>query len=377
MQKTSKDIKKVLIIPLGILVLAFTAGGFYLSSNGAFTVWHAVLLTILTLCPTLLFPLSGMLPGKKIKRILHRLAETIIGSYLYLLILLLLDAVVCYFSYLTGLFTINFTLMIVATLLALIVLRIYGGLNARKLRRIEYHIDIPSNCPGSYHAVLFSDLHLGYFTTKGLLYRLRDAVIKENADAVFIAGDLFDNDYDEIKEEETAIEALSAISEKYPIYFCRGNHDSYGIDDPRTALFYQKAGITLLADERLELPLFTLYGRRDRHEGTLSKYAARKTAEEILDGSHKKPIIILDHNPADAAHLLKSGADLVLCGHTHNGQTFPGNIASKLMSKFSYGHQQQHGGHAVTTAGVGYWGPPLRIGTANEIVVLNIQFVTK
>lgn len=36
-----------------------------------------------------------------------------------------------------------------------------------------------------------------------------------------------------------------------------------------------------------------------------------------------KPILVIDHQPKEFQELADAGADLDLCGHTHNGQTFP------------------------------------------------------
>ena len=72
---------------------------------------------------------------------------------------------------------------------------------------------------------------------------------------------------------------------------------------------------------------------------------------------------------------LEEGVSLVLCGHTHNGQTFPGNLISRIESKFNYGLHRVNNGYALTTAGAGYWGIPLRLFTGNEIVSLKIEVI--
>lgn len=46
---------------------------------------------------------------------------------------------------------------------------------------------------------LFSDLHLGFFSTKGMLKRINNIVNYEQVDAVLIAGDLFDMDFGSLK----------------------------------------------------------------------------------------------------------------------------------------------------------------------------------
>ena len=52
----------------------------------------------------------------------------------------------------------------------------------------------------------------------------------------------------------------------------------------------------------------------------------------ILSGLDKaKPIIVLEHQPKQLEELERAGADMQLCGHTHDGQMFPGNLTVKLM----------------------------------------------
>ena len=64
----------------------------------------------------------------------------------------------------------------------------------------------------------------------------------------------------------------------------------------------------------------------------------------------------------------------MLSGHSHGGQTFPGNLLQRLIMPYPiYGHRQQDGRHLVVTSGAGFWGPPLRVGVNNEVVLLLLE----
>ena len=65
---------------------------------------------------------------------------------------------------------------------------------------------------------------------------------------------------------------------------------------------------------------------------------------------------------------------MVLCGHTHNGQLFPGNFVVPFFNENGYGVKNLYGMETVVTAGGGYYGPPMRIGTDSEVTLLNISF---
>ncbi len=36
------------------------------------------------------------------------------------------------------------------------------------------------------------------------------------------------------------------------------------------------------------------------------------------------PVLVIDHEPRELQELADTGVDVDLCGHTHDGQVFPG-----------------------------------------------------
>jgi predicted MPP superfamily phosphohydrolase len=81
----------------------------------------------------------------------------------------------------------------------------------------------------------------------------------------------------------------------------------------------------------------------------------------------------MDHTPSNIEQYGKE-VNLVLAGHTHKGQMFPGNLFTRKMFTVDYGHYQKDkdSPHIIVTSGVSTWGPPMRIGTFNEIVSINL-----
>ena len=136
------------------------------------------------------------------------------------------------------------------------------------------------------------------------------------------------------------------------------------------------SGFNVLYDESIEPDdgLFTLYGRVDGEkagDGTSN----RMSADELLkDADKSKPVIVLQHEPIEFESLAESGADLVLCGHTHNGQIFPGNLIVPFFNENEYGVKELYGTTTIVTAGVGYYGPPMRFGTDSEVTLVNVTF---
>ena len=87
-----------------------------------------------------------------------------------------------------------------------------------------------------------------------------------------------------------------------------------------------------------------------------------------------KPIIVLDHQPKELQELADAGVDIDLCGHTHDGQMFPGNLTIKLMWENACGYLQKGKMHNIVTSGVGLFGPNMRVGTKAEICPITIHF---
>ena len=82
--------------------------------------------------------------------------------------------------------------------------------------------------------------------------------------------------------------------------------------------------------------------------------------------------VLLVHKPSiwDKA---REFADLMLSGHTHNGQIFPFNFLVRMQFKTVYGLFKEKQSRLFVSSGSGTWGPRMRIGTNNEILQVQIS----
>jgi predicted MPP superfamily phosphohydrolase len=87
-----------------------------------------------------------------------------------------------------------------------------------------------------------------------------------------------------------------------------------------------------------------------------------------------QPVILLDHSPLGLAEARGQPVDLIVSGHTHNGQIFPGNLIVAQIYENAYGYKVYDALHSVVTSGVGTWGPPWRLASQSEIVLLTVSF---
>ena len=94
----------------------------------------------------------------------------------------------------------------------------------------------------------------------------------------------------------------------------------------------------------------------------------------FLEGLRLKkgpPSILLNHVPSQLTLAEHAGVSLQLSGHTHGGGQFSFSfITRRAFGKFTYGLQSFGEMQVYTSSGAGTWGPPMRVGTHSEIVLL-------
>jgi predicted MPP superfamily phosphohydrolase len=92
---------------------------------------------------------------------------------------------------------------------------------------------------------------------------------------------------------------------------------------------------------------------------------------ESLQLSRAEPCILLSHVPSRLPVVEQTGVSLQLSGHTHAGQIFPFTwFVRRAFGRFTYGLQRFGSMQIYTSSGAGTWGPPMRVGTYSEIVLL-------
>lgn len=223
--------------------------------------------------------------------------------------------------------------------------------------------------------VMLSDLHLGAVNSEARLSKIVARINEQNPDLVCIAGDIFDNDYSAIMNPDEVSGTLTQISAAHGVYACLGNHDA-GKDFEQMEAFLERANIQLLKDEHVVIDgRLILAGRLNFSPIGGYSEEKRQALSAVLSGaSPDLPVVVLDHNPANAAEY-RGEADLILSGHTHRGQIFPGNLVTGAMYTVDYGYYRaEDGTQIIVTSGAGTWGLPIRVGTDCEIVRIDLEF---
>ena len=252
---------------------------------------------------------------------------------------------------------------------AAIVAGLYGVFNASWTRITRTTVKL-ANLPAAWRgrrAALISDLHLGHVRNGNFLRRMVAVILKEKPDAIFIVGDLYDGTAIDAGQ---AAEPLNKLVAPQGVYFVAGNHEQFG-DDRKYLHAIAAAGVRVLSNEKLEVDGLQIIGVPYRH-ATHGGHFASVLRGIALDQARAS--ILLTHAPDHPEVAEAAGISLQLSGHTHLGQFIPWSwIARRIYRQFVYGLSRIGKMQVFTSSGAGTWGPPLRLGSNPEIVMLEFQ----
>ena len=223
-----------------------------------------------------------------------------------------------------------------------------------------------------YHMVLLSDLHIGYYVGVKHITRMVEQVNALDPDIVVIAGDLVNaGNTRECAEIDQVAKILSRMRSREGTFAILGNHDP-DIGDRDFQKFLRDAQITLLDDDIYTCTCCHLVGRNTRTK-------PRQSLDFLLGGvKHRRPIVVVDHDPLGVPEAVEQRADLILCGHTHKGQVFPLNLFCRAVypKEQFWGRSRVGETDVVVSAGTGYFSMPMRLGSSCEIWDLTLSRTT-
>jgi uncharacterized protein len=215
-----------------------------------------------------------------------------------------------------------------------------------------------------FTAVCLSDLHLGAVRNSGFATRLTKKVNEVKPDVVFIVGDLSDDTGNFTKKTVEPFEKMKA-----PIFYVTGNHENYlGLEKLLPVMRTSK--MKMLRDETVMFKGVQLIGFDYPFEGTGITLEEKLKKIRIKKGV---PNILLYHAPTEFSAAQKRGVDVMISGHVHGGQIVPFNFLVRLAFKYTHGFHDINGMKVIISQGAGTWGPPMRLGTRSEMIVLRIN----
>jgi predicted MPP superfamily phosphohydrolase len=294
------------------------------------------------------------------------------ASWLGIFYLFILVSILCWIFYgLTKLFSLPMNQKLLFEILIGLALMasLYGFVNGSTIRTTRIHLQL-SNLPEHWRgktAIWVSDTHLGSVRNYGFAQHVANMVQNLHPDIVFIGGDLFDGEEVDL---DRMIEPFSRISAPYGIYFITGNHEEFYDNTPYLKAV-RRAGIRVLYNEMIDLDGLQIIGVDYMDSRREEQF--RMILQKMGIDRHK-PSILLKHAPFHLQVAEEQGISLQLSGHTHHGQVFLFRfITSQVYQGYDYGLKWFGGLLVYTSSGAGTWGPPMRIDTKPEMVVIKFM----
>ena len=218
--------------------------------------------------------------------------------------------------------------------------------------------------------VFFSDLHIGEAMTPDYIARAVKLIQDQQPDLILCGGDFIDHRavyaYD-----PRVMASLRSLHATLGVYYVLGNHE-YRDDLEANIRWVSEVGGTLLRDS-IAFPgngPLTLIGRDDWVNGNRKPFEVIANEADPLRG----PVVLMEHTPASIDSIGDSPVDLILCGHTHGGQIWPGQLMVWWRYGMVSGTRPVGEREVCISSGIGSAGATYRVGTRSEIRVYDLYW---
>ena len=207
------------------------------------------------------------------------------------------------------------------------------------------------------------DLHLGAQRAEAYLGNVVDTINRHNPDLVLYNGDLVDSNI-ALRPELFAL----FRTVKGEQYFTTGNHEFY-LNTTRALELTAGAGIRILRSELVETHGLQLIGMEymNADRKTYDAHMVNNlTLEEELPKIQRSaglPTLLAHHSPVGLQYVSAGNINIMLSGHTHGGQVFPGTALIGMRFPMNKGRHQVGGATLLVSQGAGTFGPWMRLGT--------------
>ena len=218
---------------------------------------------------------------------------------------------------------VRFFLIIFLLITITIIYARYGGTSGLITKEYKIEPSLIGEDFDGLKVVHFSDLHYLRVTNNDKLKEIVDEINLIKPDIVFFTGDLIDKDFTLTdKDKDDLINGLSSIKAKYGKYAVLGNHD-YVKDIEIFKDIYSNSNFNLLQNS---YDIIYSSNNDKLFIGGVDNYSyneadINKVMEYFNDNSDISYKIILVHEPDYIDNILTNyNVNLVLAGHSHNGQ---------------------------------------------------------
>jgi predicted MPP superfamily phosphohydrolase len=246
---------------------------------------------------------------------------------------------------------------------------VMGFIQAKRITVTRYTVTLP-NAPASWNgktAALISDTHFGLVNYKKFADTVVNKILSLKPDFVLHAGDFYDGP---IVDTAPITESWKKLTAQVPLFYTPGNHEAYG-DYTMFVDSVRAAGATVL-DNKMTIYDGVQIAGTLYHGGKENPEMAKVLSDLEIDIN--QPSILINHPPTDFIAPHQHGINLIVSGHTHQGQFWPLRYITHLVyDTYDYGMHPYESLTSITSNGIGTYGPPMRLFNSPEVVVITFR----
>jgi predicted MPP superfamily phosphohydrolase len=259
--------------------------------------------------------------------------------------------------------TVAFVLALLMTIIALVQAR-----RSPVVTEYEVVLDrLPREADGTV-LVAASDMHLGALLGHRWASERAAQFESLRPDLLLLVGDIFEGDETTYPDWLPVLQQFRA---SHGVYVVTGNHEFYAGGTKIIDLF-RRAGFHVLRDESIEpVPGLVLTGVDD--VAFRGRAAHAEIMEKVLRQRPEGASVLLSHTPLETQRAASAGIELMLSGHTHEGQIWPFRYIVKLAFPIISGRYRVQDMTAIVCRGTGTWGPRMRLFKRSELLRITVR----
>jgi predicted MPP superfamily phosphohydrolase len=263
---------------------------------------------------------------------------------------------------------------------AAIAAMLLSALGVHQATRVPALKDVEIAIPGlppqfdGYRLLQLTDLHISRLFPKEWTQALVERSNALGVDLIVVTGDLIDGSFDARRAD---VEPLRDLHARDGVWVIPGNHE-YFFDYEAWMRHYASLGMRVLPNDHAVLTRdggsLVLAGVTDL-SATRTRHQAPDLSAALAGAPSDAPIVLLDHQPRNAAQAAARGVALQLSGHTHGGMILGlDRLVARANNGFVSGQYTVGGMTLYVNNGTALWpGFALRLGRPSELTRITLR----
>lgn len=193
-------------------------------------------------------------------------------------------------------------------------------------------------------------------------------------EAIILGGDILEGD--DASERDLA-SSLNRLSAPLGVWAVTGNHELHAEARNGNNNLLESVGLNVLHDQCAMLePGLALAGVDDLISRRRTVDTSPFVNQALGACRSAGAIVFASHAPSNVETAARAGAQVMLSGHTHNGQIWPFGYFVRFLNPYYSGAYEVDGMHLFVSRGAGTWGPRMRLWRRGEILRITLRAPT-